>query len=58
LIEEENIMMGTAFGLIYYLIALGLGFLIIALGVKYGILWALRALSDDDLAKMGRVFKR
>ena len=51
-------MMGTAFGLFYYLIALGLGFLIIALGVKYGILWALRALSDDDLAKMGRVFKR
>ncbi|WP_390409037.1 hypothetical protein [Lacticaseibacillus jixiensis] len=51
-------MMFTVVTLIFYPLLFGLAFLVIALGVKYGIIWAVRALTDDDLAKVSRRFKQ
>lgn len=55
---EVKTMMFTVVTLIFYPLLFGLAFLVIALGVKYGIIWAVRSLADDDLAKVSRRFKQ
>lgn len=44
--------------LISYVLLAAIIFFLIAFGVKYGILWAVRAMSEDDLTKLGKFFKR
>ncbi|WP_164511986.1 hypothetical protein [Lacticaseibacillus daqingensis] len=48
--------MAEIFEFILLIGGFGLLFLAVALGVRFGILWALRALTDDDLAKLRRHF--
>ncbi|MCX2454881.1 hypothetical protein [Lacticaseibacillus nasuensis] len=49
--------MGSLIAIFWYLLMFGAAFLVIALAVKYGVLWAVRALSEDELNKLNR-FKR
>lgn len=46
--------MGSLIFVLAYLLMAG----VIAFGVKYGIIWAIRTLSDDELAKIAKSFKR
>lgn len=50
--------MGSLIFLVSYLLLAAIVFFLIAFGVKYGILWAVHALSEDDLTKLGKFFKR
>lgn len=51
-------MMFSVISLVLYLMMIAVFFFVIAFAVKYGILWAVRALSEDQLAKIGRGFNR
>ncbi len=51
-------IMGTLLFFIAYPLMAAIVFFLIAFGVKYGILWAVRALSEEQLAKIGRSFRR
>lgn len=46
--------MSNIFSVVALLVGFGLGTLMIALGVKYGILWAMCALRDEDPEGMGK----
>lgn len=50
--------MGSLIAIIWYLLMFGAAFLVIVLAVKYGVTWAVRTLSEDELNKVNRVFKR
>ena len=52
--------MGSLIAIICCLLMFGAAFLVIALAVKYGVLWAVQALSEDELNKLNQFkqFKR